>query len=94
MDVSHLYVGFTEEADEHVDEDRHDVVQETGPVVDLEGCHKSANQHEEDVAWSENGTYHQESLRERKISKTLLLVLVTFEVNFSHKKHLGNVRGH
>jgi hypothetical protein len=38
VEMSHLYSIFTEEADKHVDEDRHNVVQETGPVGDLESC--------------------------------------------------------
>lgn len=62
-EMSHLYFLFAEEADKHVYEDRYDVIQETGPVIDLESCHKSSHQHEEDVAWSQNGTPEQDSLR-------------------------------
>jgi hypothetical protein len=63
VDVSHLYSFFTEVADKYVDEDGHKVQQETGPDVDLETCHKSSHQHEEDVAWSQNRTNEQDNLR-------------------------------
>jgi hypothetical protein len=39
VEVSNLYFLFTEEADKHVDEDRHNVEPETGPVVNPECCH-------------------------------------------------------
>jgi hypothetical protein len=48
--VSHLYFIFTEVADKHVDEDRHNVEKETEPVANPESGHKSSHQHEEDVA--------------------------------------------
>jgi hypothetical protein len=64
--VSHLYSFFTEVTDKHVDEDRHNVVEETAQVVEPESCHKSSHQHEQDVAWSENRTSEQDNLERKK----------------------------
>jgi hypothetical protein len=92
VEVSHLYSFLTEVADKHVDEDRHNVVQETGPVVELESCHKSSHQHEQDVAWSQNRTNEQDNLR-REMGECLFykknyIVTRNIESNFFQKKSL------
>jgi hypothetical protein len=66
VEMSHLYSIFTEVADKHVDEDRHNVEQGTGQVVEIESCHESSHDHEENAAWSENRTNEQDTLRETK----------------------------
>lgn len=74
--MTYLYVGFAEEADEHINEDGHNVEHETGPIIDFECCHEGSDQHQEDVAWSQNGTPHHQDLQEFTVStsdtKTLL----------------------
>lgn len=66
VEVSHLYIIFTEVADKHEDEERHNVYPETGPCGDPESCHISSHQHEEDAAWSQNRTTEHDNLRGKR----------------------------
>lgn len=53
---TYLYVRFAREADDHEEQDGNDVVVKAGPVIDFEGRHEGAYQHEEDRAGSQNCT--------------------------------------
>jgi hypothetical protein len=66
VEVSHLYIIFTEVADKHVDKDRHNVAQEADPIFELESYRDSSHHHEENAAWSENRTNEQDNLPGKK----------------------------
>ena len=49
-------------ADDHVDDDRHDVDDEARPVRDLEGRREGSHQHQENGSRSEDGSHHHHHL--------------------------------
>jgi hypothetical protein len=97
VELSHLCIIFTEVADKHEDDERHNADPETGPVVCVETCHQSSYQQEENAAWSQNRTNEQDKLRGRKgeclFCKNSYIGTPHFESNFSHRKNLGELRG-
>lgn len=61
--ITNLIVGFSNEADEHEEQNRPQVVEETGPVIDAESSHEGTHQHEENGTRTQNGAAHQHTLQ-------------------------------
>lgn len=59
-----LYLRFADEADDHEEEDRNNVVLETGPIVYVEGSHKGSHQHKENGSRAQDGASHQHDLQQ------------------------------
>ena len=65
--MTYLVIRFSDEADEHEDENGPQVVDETGPVVDTESGYEGTHQHEENGTRTQNSSAHQHTLRQHNI---------------------------
>lgn len=60
--ISYLDIRFTGETNKHEQQNRPNVVVETGPIVDLESRHEGPHQHKEYSTGTQDGTTHKQNL--------------------------------